>query len=109
MWKAGAPITIAATNTPQQLPGTVGLVKALRLVPQDGNTGKIYLGDETMDFGETPDEGIIDWAFPPDDTVDLITPRIEIKENDAPNGINVNQLRVAGTQNDVIFWAYLEQ
>lgn len=106
MWKPGVAVTLTGTDTKQPLTTTVGLVKAIRFFQHWGNTNRIYLGDTNLAPAATPPTGIIIWLPAP--AAGLIAAD-RITEDDAPNGINANQLFVAGTTGEIILWAYLEQ
>ena len=106
MLKAGPPVTITATDTAQPLSTTVGLVKGVRIYAHWSGTNRIYIGDSTLK--PSTNTGVIGWA-PPPPTTPGSAPYIDAYETDSSNSINCKQLFVAGTQNDVILWSYIEQ
>src|SRR3990167_8116796 len=106
MWRPGAAVTLAVTNTAEALTADPALlVKAVRIMQNPGNSGILYVGDSTLTSGTTPKVGVIGWI----DNPDASTPGdnfIELREEDAPNGILVSLLKVSGTATDICLWSY---
>lgn len=109
MWKPGPPVIITATNGKQLLVplANIGLIKALRFMQHWSNTGKLYLGDSTLDPAATPPVGITHWLPPPAATGPAVY--AQLYETEAPNGMNANQFYVSGTTGEIVLWSYLEQ
>lgn len=106
MWKIGTPVAIVSTDVAQQLTTSTGLVKAIRIFQYWNNGFKIYWGDITLNTAAVPPTGVGGWVPPPVATAggsDTVT------EVDAINGINANQIYVAGTAGDYVLWSYIEQ
>lgn len=104
MWKPGTPVTLAATDTAEQLTSSVGLVKAIKFRQYWNNANRIYWGNSTL--APTTPTGVLGWLQPPSGA---LAPVEDVEEQDAPNGINANDIYVAGTAGEVILWSYLEQ
>lgn len=105
MWTAGVPITFTVTNTPQALTTTVGSVKAIRLIQHWDNTNRIMFGTPAMDLTTTPVTGVTGWIGPNGQSQAWR----DIVEPDAMNGLNAKDIKVAGTANEVLLWAYIQQ
>ena len=105
MWLPGAAVTIAVTNTAQQLTTSLGLVKAIRFSQYWNNVANIYWGDSTL-APATP-TGVIGWL--PIPVTGNAPPTEEMLEPMSLNGVNAAAIWVAGTAGDKVLWSYCIQ
>lgn len=105
MWNPGTAVLL--DGTAQRLTATVGLVKAVRIMQHWSNTNRIYWGSlATLNDAVTPAVGVGGWLPPPTAST---APSDSVNENDAPNGINCQQIYVKGTVGEYVLWSYIEQ
>ncbi len=105
MMTAGAPVTLAVSNTAYQLSAVHKLVKTIRIQPKATNTGIMSIGDSTL-AAATP-LGIAAQLPAPAATE---IQSYELTEVDAPNGIDVFNFWVSSTVGgDIALWSYNEQ
>lgn len=106
-FNVATPVVMTVANTSYPISIVSKLVKTLLIQPKQSNTGIMSIGDKTMPTVVVDDTGI---ALTLPAPVATSYPYFQLTEQDAPNGIDLGNFRIASTVGgDIARISYNEQ